>query len=87
MIPTVKPNGGISSQPRRADRQNFSHDTKFSPRLTRSSLFDKLLLISTFQEFPTYLSPFSQSLGFKHLEHSKAVERLERFEQLELTAS
>jgi hypothetical protein len=46
-----------------------------------------LLLISTFQEFPTYLSPFSQSLGFKHLEHSKAVERLERFEQLELTAS
>jgi hypothetical protein len=40
-----------------------------------------LLLISTFQEFPTYLSPFSQSLGFKHLEHSKAVERLERLER------
>ena len=38
------------------------------------------MLISTFQEFPTHLSPFFQSLGFKHLEQSEAVERLERLE-------
>jgi hypothetical protein len=40
----------------------------------------QLMLISTFQEFPTHLSPFFQSLGFKHLEQSEAVERLERLE-------
>jgi hypothetical protein len=43
------------------------------------SPFNKLLLISTFQEFPKR-PPFSQFLAFKHFERSKAVERLERLE-------